>query len=224
MLAGTFKTVPEAWEYAIREIYTRGITVDTEYGIKAKCINGMLLEITEPSPVWHKKDPWCSPERIKFYKEQFKRESAGKHGFEYTYIDRLVNYGGDVPGATEGFDQLAWMTQQLENKRYESKRIQAITWEPKVDCLKKEDQPCFQKIWAFPWKNNKLDVHIMYRSWDMFKAWEANLMAFQELIKDEFLMAGHTGSEFNMGALRLFGDNVHIYEDDWQAVEETFFK
>jgi hypothetical protein len=49
MLAGTFKTVPEAWEYAIREIYTRGITVDTEYGIKAKCINGMLLEITEPS-------------------------------------------------------------------------------------------------------------------------------------------------------------------------------
>jgi thymidylate synthase len=33
-------------------------------------------------------------------------------------------------------------------------------------------------------------------------------------------MAGHTDSEFNMGNLRLFGDNVHIYEDDFQAVEQ----
>jgi thymidylate synthase len=207
MIAGTFEKISEAWFSAIGQIYKNGQLVDTEYGIKARMVNGMLLEINHPTQEWHKKDPFCSPQRIAFYKQQFKRESAGKHGFEYTYIDRLVNY--------EGFDQLQWMAGQLKNKRYESKRIQAITWMPKIDCTKPEDQPCFQRIWVFPHRNNSLDIHIHYRSWDMFKAFEANLMAFQELAKDELLAP--TG--FTIGKLRCFGDNVHIYEDDFQAVE-----
>ena len=166
----------------------------------------------KPGQVWHKKDPFCSPDRIQFYKQQFKRESAGTHGFEYTYIDRMVNY--------EGFDQLKWMSEQLKNYRYESKRIQAITWMPKVDWTEQEDQPCFQRIWVFPHKNHRLDVHIHYRSWDMFKAFEANLMAFQELVKDELI--GPT--DFSLGTLRCIGDNVHIYEDDFQSVEQVLKK
>jgi thymidylate synthase len=209
MISGTFETISEAWFWAIGQIYRNGQLVETEYGIKAKMVNGMLLEIDSPVQAWHKKDPFCSPERVAFYKQQFKRESAGKHGFEYTYIDRLVNY--------EGFDQLQWMAEQLKKNRYESKRIQAITWMPKIDCSKPEDQPCFQRIWVFPHRNNRLDVHIHYRSWDMFKAFEANLMAFQELAKDELI--GPT--DFMIGKLRCFGDNVHIYEDDFQAVEQV---
>ncbi|MGA9139714.1 MAG: thymidylate synthase [Methanocella sp.] len=207
MIAGTFDTISEAWFSAIGQIYRGGQLVETEYGIKAKMVNGMLLEIDNPVQAWHKKDPFCTPDRVKLYKQQFKRESVGKHGFEYTYVDRMINY--------EGFDQLQWMAEQLKKKRYESKRIQAITWMPKVDCMKQEDQPCFQRIWVFPHRNNRLDVHIHYRSWDMFKAFEANLMAFQELVRDELI--GPT--DFMIGKLRCFGDNVHIYEDDFQAVE-----
>lgn len=206
MLVGSFETLSDAWYYAIREIYMKGLLVDTEYNIKAKCINGMLLEIRNPVQVWHRKDPFCTKERIELYKKQFKRDAVGKHGFEYTYIDRLVNYNG--------FDQLKWMSEQLQRNRYESKRVQAITWMPEVDCGKKEDQPCFQRIWVFPYKNNKLDVHIHYRSWDMFKAFEANIIAFQELVKDELLLP----TDFSLGIIRCFGDNVHIYEDDFQAV------
>lgn len=208
MLAGSFDKIPDAWFYAISEIYRKGQLVDTEYGIKARMFNGMILEIRNPAQEWHKKDPFCSKMRIEYYKKQFKRESAGQHGFEYTYIDRLVNY--------EGFDQLKWMTEQLKNGRHNSKRVQAITWMPELDCNKPEDQPCFQRIWIYPYSNNTLDVHIHYRSWDMFKAFEANMMAFLELIKDELL----DPSGFRMGVLRCIGDNVHIYEDDFQAVEQ----
>ena len=209
MIAGTFETIPDAWFWAIGRIYREGQLVDTEYGIKARMVNGMLLEIDSPVQAWHKKDPFCTPERVHFYKQQYKRESVGKHGFEYTYIDRMVDY--------EGFDQLAWMAEQLKGHRYGSKRIQAITWMPKIDDLRREDQPCFQRIWIYPHANNRLDVHIHYRSWDMFKAFEANLMAFQELVKDELI--GPT--DFMLGTIRCIGDNVHIYEDDWQAVEEA---
>jgi thymidylate synthase len=207
MIAGEFDSIAKAWEWAIGKIYREGHLVNTEYGVKARMVNGMLLEINNPVQQWHPKDPFCSPMRVKYYIEQFKRESAGKHGFEYTYIDRMVNY--------EGFDQLKWMSEQLKNKRYDSKRVQAITWIPKIDLVKKEDQPCFQRIWVYPYQDGRLDVHIHYRSWDMFKAFEANLMAFQELVRDE--LTGPTG--FRLGKLRCFGDNVHIYEDDFQAVE-----
>lgn len=209
MITGSFDTLSEAWYYAIGEIYRHGQLVDTEYGIKAKMVNGMLLEIKSPVQVWHKKDPFCSEERIRYYVGQFKRESAGTHGFEYTYIDRLINY--------KGFDQLKWMREQLNKPRYNSKRIQAITWMPDIDCNKAEDQPCFQRIWVYPNSNNRLDVHIHYRSWDIFKAFEANIIAFQQLIKDE--LTGPT--DFMLGTLRCIGDNVHIYEDDFQAVEQV---
>ena len=94
MIAGTFEGVPEAWYHAISRIYDDGESMLTEYGDSARYVNGMMLEITHPRREWHKKDPWCSLERIDAYKHQFKRESAGKHGFEYTYIDRMVKYPG----------------------------------------------------------------------------------------------------------------------------------
>lgn len=186
-----------------------GVLRDTEYGKKARMVNGMLLEILKPDQHWHPKDPFCSPMRVKLYVDQFKRESIGKHGFEYTYIDRLVNY--------EGFDQLKWICEQLQAGRHDTKRLQAISWMPLVDCNKPEDQPCFQRIWIYPYSDKTFDAHIHYRSWDLFKAFEANLIAFQELIQDEFCKP----CGFELKSLRCFADNVHIYEDDFQDVERV---
>lgn len=207
---GRFNSVADAWIWAIRHIYNEGVLNPTEYGVKARMLNGMLLEITNPERKWHSKDPFCTPMRVKYYVQQFKRENAGNtNGFEYTYIDRLINY--------RGFDQLMWMREQLANNRVFSKRIQAITWNPEVDCKKLEDQPCFQRIWVYPYPDKTMDVHIHYRSWDMFKAFEANLMAFQELVNDEF--TGPYG--YTIKTLRCIADNVHIYEDDFQSVEQV---
>jgi thymidylate synthase len=209
MLSGSFETIQDAWIWALRHVYNEGVLFSTEYGVKARMVNGGLLEISNPAQKWHPKDPFCSPQRIKYYVKQFKRDFAGQSNFEYTYIDRLINY--------EGFDQLMWMRDQLMADRVFSKRIQAVSWIPKVDCLKKEDQPCFQRLWIFPYPDKTMDVHIHYRSWDLFKAYEANLMAFQELISDEF--TGPCG--YKLRGLRCFADNFHIYEDDFQSVEKV---
>jgi thymidylate synthase len=226
LISGNYGTISEAWIDVLGKIYRSGGLMTTEYGLKARYINGMLIEISDPVRVWHKKDPFCTDNRIEHYKSQFKRSAIGKHGFEYTYIDRMVNYpdgleeievmGVHVPNEAT-IDQLAWMREQLLAHRYESRRIQAITWIPHIDLRKKEDQPCFQRIWIFPQKNNTLDVHIHYRSWDWFKAFEANMMGFLEVVKDEFAIP----TDFRLGVLRCFGDNVHIYEDDFQAVERV---
>jgi thymidylate synthase len=49
----------------------------------------------------------------------------------------------------------------------------------------------------------------------MWKGFEANMVALVKLIKKEFIEP----TDFFLGNVRCFGDNVHIYEDDWQAVE-----
>ena len=212
IVSGSYETISQAWFDSLGKVYHHGDVMDTEYGNQARYVNGFLVEIEHPVRVWHKLDPWCSEKRIDFYKKQFKRASIGTQGFEYTYIDRMVNYPGEDGKVV---DQLKWMHDQLVDHRYESRRIMCITWIPKIDCFKKEDQPCYQGMFVFPRRNNKLDVHIHYRSWDLFKALEANLMGFQEVIRDELL----EDTDFTLGVMKCMGDNVHIYSDDWSAVE-----
>lgn len=217
--------------YAVDAIYRRGVLVDTEYEkpggmMRAKCINGMLLEIHQPAPVWHRLDPWCSDNRVKYYKDEFNRTSIGRHDFDYTYIERLTNYPhpsgpssyNGIEIGQSGIDQLRYIHDQLKNGRVDTKRLQAITWIPAIDAKEDNDSPpCLQRIWVYPKKSKLLDVHINYRSWDMFKAFEANLCAFIDLIHREW--EADTG--FILGTVRCIGDNVHIYEDDFAAVDEV---
>jgi thymidylate synthase len=112
------------------------------------------------------------------------------------------------------------MKNQLLKKRVGSKRIQAITWIPQIDCQKDEDQPCFQRIWVYLHSNERLDVHIMYRSWDIFQAYEANINAFISLVKKELLEP--TG--LKMGTLCTVGNSMHIYDYNWDEAQNLLEK
>ena len=203
MMSITTLTLPEAWYKAIRHIMEFGNVVDTEYGLKARQILMGMIEIDKPSFGWHKGDAFCTKARVEEYKKQFDRAYLHQHHFEYTYLERLVE--------GHGIDQLSWIREQLLKKRVGSKRIQAITWIPQIDCLKEEDQPCFQRIWVYLHPNDRLDVHIMYRSWDVFQAYEANINAFLSLIKKEMLEP--TG--LKLGTLCTVGNSMHIYDYNW---------
>jgi thymidylate synthase len=51
----------------------------------------------------------------------------------------------------------------------------------------------------------------MYRSWDIFQAYEANINGFLALIKKELLEP--TG--LKMGPLCTVGNSMHIYDYNW---------
>jgi len=75
-------------------------------------------------------------------------------------------------------------------------------------------------MWVYAHPNSRLDVHIMYRSWDIFQAYEANINAFLSLIKKELL----TPIGLKMGALCTVGNSMHIYEYNWEEAHRMIDK
>jgi thymidylate synthase len=211
MLVGTFEGIPDSWAFAVKFIMRQGWENNTEYGNKSKSTNGLVLELTNPKEdTWHPKDPFCNKDRIKEYKKQFVR--GYKHGFQYTYLDRFTKYPKMCNSNLGVIDQLEFIQQQLKKGRFESRRLQAITWIPEIDAKEEnEEPPCLQRLWCYAYPNKTLDVHINYRSWDIMKAYEANLNAILFLVREELLEP--TG--FKLNVFRALADNCHIYSEDY---------
>lgn len=211
MYTGIFETLPKAWVTVLKNLYEQGEINTTEYGTKSRFINGIMVEITNYKEEWHQKDPYCSKNRIKEYKKQF--EYGYENDFAYTYMDRLTQYSVNYTPST---DQIEAMRLCLLRGKYESKRIQAITWIPDED-MYAEHPPCLQRLWIYPRLNNTVDVHIHYRSWDWFQAAESNIIVIMDMLNREVFEP----ARFKVNTVRLFGDNVHYYLENEDEVEQV---
>ncbi len=225
MFSKSFSTLPEAWITVLRHIHDEGEVNTTEYGTKSRFVNGVMVEITDYKEEWHPNDPYCTARRIAEYKKQF--EYGYKHDFDYTYMDRLTSYIYPYVSGTGFFggpfnkysisylDQVASVKNHLMDKqKYESKRVQMITWQPNLD-LFSEHPPCLQRIWFYPRLNNTVDIHINYRSWDWFQAAESNVIGIMDMLTREILQP----CRFRVNAVRLIGDNVHYYLENEDQVK-----
>ncbi len=219
MITGVFSGIPDSWAYIIKTIMQTGEENNTEYGNKSKFINGLAIELTNPKEnTWHPKDPFCSENRIKEYKRQFVR--GYKHGFQYTYMDRFTSYPRSSyhinPTFDKPIDQIDFIQQELKKGRFESRRLQAITWIPQIDASNDTtEQPCLQRIWVYSRPNKLMDIHINYRSWDMFKGYPANINAILWMLREELLEP----AGFKLNVFRALADNCHIYREDWEAAK-----
>ncbi len=225
MYKNIFKNIPDSWETIVKHIMFYGQINNTEYGNRTKFINGISFEIEDTSKKWHKQDQFCSNNTINEYINQFKRDYMQKRitnaktekdkelvQFKYLYIDRLTKYPKISSSRLDFIDQLDFLAKELKKGRFESRRLQAITWIPELDCNEEnKEPPCLQRIWIYPYPNKTLDIHINYRSWDIFNAYEANLNAIIWMIQEELLEP--TG--FKIASFKCFGDNCHIYEHNW---------
>jgi thymidylate synthase len=220
MLAITAISLPEAWETVLRRLMTDGFIANkTEYGNRTRYMCGVGVEIGNVSSL-HKADPFGA-RRFAEYEKQFTK--GYKHGFSYTYGERLMQYptinvGNDENMAgeritwaeTEELDQIEYIRNALNNGRFDSRRLQAVTWVPSQD-MTSEEPPCLQSIWVYPYEDYTLDVHIRYWSWDWFGAAGSNILAISRFVERE--LCKPTG--FKPGHFRAWGDNVHVYEYNW---------
>jgi thymidylate synthase len=229
MEAVSATSVPEAWLEVLRRIHDNGEDNMTEYGEPSRFTNGMSVEIKNPKAEYHKRDPFCSPNRLEPYCQEFEQNfKNGEHGFKYTYGDRMYDYPsvelveykalkpfGVKLAIEKKINQVALIEKALKEKRVESRRLQVITWIPKIDLAESfEDQPCFQGYWIYIRKDGTVDVHARWRSWDCYGAMEANLYALITHLEKVLKPYGYT-----IRALRIWADNAHYYKRDAEAVE-----
>ncbi|CAG0971376.1 MAG: thymidylate synthase [Candidatus Methanoperedens sp.] len=236
-------TLPDAWAQAIDEVMKRGMEIKTQYGTSSKDVCS-LIEVTHPyePPMLHPDFPTKISHTEEYLKQWLRGYDWLKQGFEYNYMDRLIHYpkgrlecdsdmimaqhkAGKVregryynnsPDKDSNFiDQIAEIRDKI-NKGV-SRRLQAITWHPDRDLFVKEDQPCLQRLWMRNLGDGNAELHAMWRSRDLFAAWNSNMIGLLTMVNHEILEP----NGIRLVKLIDFCNSLHIYEADWDAARKV---
>jgi len=213
----TAKTLPEAWERSVVDVWTRGAEIRTQYdklGDPPSRDAIAVIVIANPfaEPRIHRAFPGGIVE-LEAYRQEvvdgihdhWVDPAEGK--WEYTYHERLSAYS--VPGIKEPVDQIGYIINALAETPH-TRRAQAICWKPWEDAGI-HDPACLQRIWCRIF-NDELVMNVHMRSNDAYKAAFMNMYAFTDLqrfIAEE--VSKRLGRTIAVGQYTHFADSFHIY-------------
>ena len=212
---------PNAWARAVRYLLRDGrkITIGdvTEpKPIKDACV---LFELTgdaikqiedrelHPQFPFQHIDPYC---------EEFTREyllqysvKPNRERFSYLYFERLAGR------MREDLDQIEILNDDLSIQAahgISSNRDQAITWNADTDSISKSP-PCLQRIWIRCLGDQSVEVHLTWRSRDLYTAWQVNIVAIIDMLNREVVRPNGC----RIVKLVDYSDSLHIYDSDMDA-------
>ncbi len=249
VLTARGRSLAEAWEKSLLELWKNGAEVRTEYDAKDEAgefaeppsIDAtMLIVVEDPAsePLIHRAFPGgledleeYRQEVLDGIKDHWVRDpdDPDDKRWEYTYHERLTAYR--VPGRggrdDERIDQLEAVVKKLARSPY-TRRAQAVTWQPwcDPDCY---DPACLQSLWfrilpdaAGTWR---LNMNVRFRSRDAFDAAFMNCFAFVCLMERTAKeIAELAGREVGLGRYVDLSDSYHIYGKRRGAFEQGFLK
>ena len=207
----------DAWQNAVRFCLKNGYKINTEYDQESldMCsritLSGRAIHQIKSRQL-HKKFP-TKGRHLQEYIKQFTPEfDANK--FEYTYYNRLTEYSKDDLFVVNQLEDIKWHLKT-------SRRLNAITWIPSVD-IQSEHPPCLQRLWIRVLeepdyefgikKKGMVELHLMWRSRDIYTAWPVNIIAMVFLVYNEILE-----DDYEIVKLVDFVNSAHINENDWQV-------
>lgn len=77
-----------------------------------------------------------------------------------------------------------------------------------VDAIKR-DIPCLQRIWIRYFPDGTCEVHFIYRSHDLYGAWQFNMIALVNYVCQYVI------GDYRINKIVEFNDSLHIYDYDW---------
>jgi thymidylate synthase len=240
------KTLPEAWEKSVIEVWERGASIVTEYdkeGDPPSKDATVVLCVEDPfaEPRIHLAFPGGIEDLEKYrlevvegVRDHWVCPQEGK--WTYTYHQRLFSYcvvghptvrGSSGDGGYAAVDQVAYMVEKLSRVPH-TRRAQAITWMPTLDPFT-DDPPCLQRIWCRLTADGRggwcLHMNTHWRSRDAFKAAFMNIYAFtdlQRVLAEE--ISRKTGCEVSVGRYVDISDSYHIYGAYFEEFQERFVR
>lgn len=199
------ENVKEAWPRVLGRVLNLGQIVDIKgYGKTLELDEPMMVRIREPSKnLICDGSGWGIGKLEEYYKQCITPEN--KHGFDYTYGERLLNY----PGIFKETNQVEENMNELD-RDVNSRRAVAVTWIPEKDCRKAAHPPCmlFQDRVI---RDGKLNMTTYFRSHDSFSAYPSNLYMLCRWLQYD---AEHLGVK--VGQLYVISNKLHIYARDWE--------
>jgi thymidylate synthase len=242
------KSLAEAYENALVELYKNGGRMSTQYDKVGdpRSIDATLnITIEDPlsDPMIHKAFPGSIASLREYffelagYKDTWTKNINDPKDtrWEYLYSQRLRKYGmwkEKINGKSQetGFfkiDQIESIIEKLIKQPY-TRQAQAITFMPNID-LNAYDMPCLQRLFYRIMEDDNgawwLNTNVHFRSNDAWNAYFYNsfgiTMFTKEFVMDE--IKKRTGKEVKMARMCWMADSWHIYGKDIQQAKERLF-
>ncbi len=232
------KTIPEAYERAIAEVWEKGASIRTEYdhpGDPPSRDATAIITVEDPfaQPRFHRSfadglgglseyvmevvhgahDYWIKPRE-----EVLKGVDSTDTRWTYTYHERLFRYRIEELVV----DQVDALIARLARTGH-TRRAQAITWNPKLD-PPTDDPPCLQRIWGRLVEDENggltFNMNTHWRSRDLFKAWFENVIALTTLMRKIAAAISERASRpVAVGRYVDVSDSLHIYGSYFRELE-----
>jgi thymidylate synthase len=234
------KTLPEAYENSLIELYRSGERIKTQYDNpddlpSVDATVNITIEEPEADPMIYKIFPGGIEDLREYVMEL---QGAKDHWvknmndpedkrWEYTYHQRLVAWGtwkesNKIVSITRPVNQFQAMIKKLIDAPY-TRRAQAVTWMPSLDNIV-YDPPCLQSIWCR--LTDELDgtlalnANIRFRSNDAWGAAFMNMFGLTMLIRLEIAnpVEESLGKPVKLGRINWQADSYHVYGKDIKAL------
>jgi hypothetical protein len=237
-------SIPEAYYGALKAVHFGGHILRTQYDRRDSTGNFIDPPGKDARVAIRIRDPFAQPrfpvlsycERGKYiaeflgakdhlvvpYLELLSRVREGKE-FEatewpYCYHQRLTAYPRS-DGTT--MDQLELILDKLARDPI-TRRAVATTRVPEIDLFMVSDMPCLGEIQLRSIEDQQgrlvLNMHAMWRSRDLFKAWGDNLIGITNLqARLAARLAVKTGREVLVGPYSESNGSLHIYGQDYKS-------
>jgi len=232
------KSLAEAWENSLVELYNNGTRFKTEYdkdGDPLSIDSTMIVVVEEPlsEPRIHR----CFPgglDALEEYRQEVldgikdtwirDRNNPKDTRWEYTYHERLFKYKFfNQSGKEQSINQIDYVIQKLAETPF-TRRAQAITWKVWED-IDISDPACMQSLWfrILPDDKNNwyLNLNVRFRSNDAYDAAFMNMFALTALQeKVAIQLAKKSKKNILLGRYCHIADSYHIYGsriDDFQG-------
>ena len=204
------KTISDAWQRGLGYIWRQGEEITDERGTRIRELLALQVVVEEPYRQMIPPGYSWNEERLEEYAGQLL--SGDNPGFEYTYGQRLRAWS--LPGYPP-IDQIDLAVSRLKASA-SSRRATAVTWIAPVDSAK-EEVPCMI-VDDFKLRDGRLHLAAFFRSHDFCGAYPANLYGLARLLQH---VSEGVGAE--PGSISTTSASAHIYEHDWDFVEEMLF-
>ena len=201
------RTISDAWHRGLNLIWRNGQEIIDERGTKIREILSLQVVVENPYVEMIPKEYSWNEERLEEYALQLL--SADNPGFEYTYGERLRGWS---VGSDQRVDQIEQAIRRLKTSP-STRRATAVTWIPPVDEIK-DEVPCMI-VDDFKLRDGCLNLSVFFRSHDFAGAYPANLYGLARVLEQ---VAKEVGSR--PGSISTTSASAHVYEHDWDYVEE----
>jgi thymidylate synthase len=218
-----------AWAKAIHAVLSEGTDLvigggDERKPIKDSC---MLISMTgnavkqiearelHPQYPFRRIEEYCN-EFTRAFLEEYRSKPVNER-FSYLYFERLAHY--EAPSSSRSSDQITLLKTALADQikqKITSNRAQAITWYVPSD-INRSSPPCLQRIQIRYIPENKVDVHLTWRSRDLFTAWQSNIVCIIEMLNREVIKPNNC----QIARIIDYSDSLHLYTRDIEEAKKV---